>query len=263
MGIDIKRIYDEPDSQDGCRILVDRLWPRGMRKDRAALDLWMRDIAPSPELRKWFGHDPERFVEFGHRYRGELDANAEAVGKLRDLVMERGTVTLLYGAKSPKVNHAIVLRDYMNGVIVDHAYHLFGAHTSIAALCDCIRVGRGLRDAVVMRIVDPSLTLGEFTAIASPNESGNPRMSDMVADTVVNGPRRPTRADAKRIMMAAEGISQEAWKRDDPGLHAAAGFLMWIGGDRGTCGLEAKAALMLDRDDRLAQMVLQLLHAEE
>ena len=113
MGISIKRIYDEPVPEDGYRILVDRLWPRGMRKERAALDMWMKDIAPSSELRRWFGHDPERFDDFAQRYRSELDVNKTAVEELARLLLEHRTITLLYAAKSPICNHAVVLRDYM------------------------------------------------------------------------------------------------------------------------------------------------------
>ncbi|MBT1169636.1 DUF488 family protein [Bifidobacterium sp. SO4] len=116
MSIMVKRIYDEPEPDDGCRILVDRLWPRGMSRERAALDLWMKEIAPSPTLRKWFGHDPDRFAEFAERYRAELDANAEAVGALRDIITAHGNVTLLYAAKDPLINHAVVLRDYLNDI---------------------------------------------------------------------------------------------------------------------------------------------------
>lgn len=112
--ISIKRVYDEPDSQDGYRILVDRLWPRGMTKERAALDLWMKGIAPSTDLRKWFGHDPARFTDFANRYRAELDANEETVDELRRIILTHGKVTLLYAAKDPDVNHAAVLRDYMD-----------------------------------------------------------------------------------------------------------------------------------------------------
>ncbi|KAA8816760.1 DUF488 domain-containing protein [Bifidobacterium rousetti] len=112
--IDIKRIYDGPDAQDGYRILVDRLWPRGMTKERATLDLWMKDIAPSTDLRKWFGHDPARFTDFANRYRAELDANEETVDELRRIILTHGKVTLLYAAKDPDINHAAVLRDYMN-----------------------------------------------------------------------------------------------------------------------------------------------------
>ncbi len=127
MGIAIKRIYESPEAPDGYRVLVDRLWPRGMTKERAALDLWMKDVmltsppgergrikdvAPSPQLRKWFGHDPARFAEFRAQYITELDANAAAEELLR-ICAEYPDVTLLYAAKDPQVNHALVLRDYL------------------------------------------------------------------------------------------------------------------------------------------------------
>ncbi len=101
----IKRAYDPPAPKDGSRILVDRLWPRGLTKKKAALDGWMKDVAPSTSLRKWFGHKPERFKDFAKRYRAELKGNP-ALEELRAL---KGKVTLIYGAKDPKINHAIVL----------------------------------------------------------------------------------------------------------------------------------------------------------
>ncbi|HVW23339.1 MAG TPA: DUF488 domain-containing protein [Candidatus Saccharimonadales bacterium] len=107
----IKRIYDEPAVGDGYRVLVDRLWPRGVSKERAALDLWCKDIAPSPELRTWFNHDPSLFEEFAARYQTELDGNP-AVAELRAL--DQPHITLLYAAHDPKVNHALVLCDYLN-----------------------------------------------------------------------------------------------------------------------------------------------------
>ena len=104
----IKRVYESPSPADGKRILVDRLWPRGVKKADAALDDWMKDIAPSVPLRLWFGHEPDRFAEFGRKYRAELAKNPE-LPKLREL--GRGeTVTLLYGAHDPEVNHAVVLQ---------------------------------------------------------------------------------------------------------------------------------------------------------
>jgi uncharacterized protein YeaO (DUF488 family) len=101
----IKRIYERPAKADGTRILVDRLWPRGVSKAKAQLDGWEKAVAPSPALRKWFGHRPERFAEFRKRYRAELKGNP-AVRELRALT---GKVTLLYGAHDPKINHAVVL----------------------------------------------------------------------------------------------------------------------------------------------------------
>ena len=109
----IKRIYDEPSTKDGYRVLVDRLWPRGVSKERAQVDTWLKEVAPSPELRTWFAHDPERFKEFSIRYEKELRTNP-AVKQLRDSLKEHTNVTLLYGARDPKVNHATVLMKYLS-----------------------------------------------------------------------------------------------------------------------------------------------------
>lgn len=110
--IRVKRVYDPPDARDGARVLVDRLWPRGARKDEAKLTLWLKDIAPSDELRRWFGHDPARFDEFSRRYRAELAANQDAVSRIEDLV-KAGPVTLLYAAHDEEHNNARVLADYL------------------------------------------------------------------------------------------------------------------------------------------------------
>ena len=115
MGYDfkLKRVYDPPAANDGKRILVDRIWPRGLSKAEAELTLWLKDVAPSAALRKWFGHDPARWPEFQQRYRAELDANP-AVERLRDL-LRQGPATLLYGARDERHNQAIVLADYLSG----------------------------------------------------------------------------------------------------------------------------------------------------
>lgn len=112
MKVLLKRVYEDPASTDGYRILVDRLWPRGVSRERAALDRWLKDVAPSPELRTWFGHRADRFSEFAERYVAELDASP-ALDELRRLVAERPAVTLLYGARDPEINHAVVLRDVL------------------------------------------------------------------------------------------------------------------------------------------------------
>jgi uncharacterized protein YeaO (DUF488 family) len=112
-GVRIKRAYDDPAPTDGYRVLIDRLWPRGLSKKKAALDAWARDVAPSPALRKWFAHDPERFAEFSQRYRVELRAHREDLETLRERAKQQ-PVTLLYGAKDPEVNHATVLREVIN-----------------------------------------------------------------------------------------------------------------------------------------------------
>jgi uncharacterized protein YeaO (DUF488 family) len=103
--VSIKRAYEPAARSDGSRILVDRLWPRGISKRKAALDGWMKEVAPSPHLRKWFGHKPEHFNEFAKRYRAELKDNPA----LKDLRALKGKVTLVYGAKDPEINHAAVL----------------------------------------------------------------------------------------------------------------------------------------------------------
>lgn len=110
--IQIKRIYGEPATSDGTRVLVDRIWPRGVSKEQAALDLWLKDVAPSPELRVWFGHQPERFAEFSVRYNDELLHNP-AVTTLEELAANTPRLTLLYAAKDPGINHAVVLQKFL------------------------------------------------------------------------------------------------------------------------------------------------------
>lgn len=112
-GIHLKRVYEPPGEADGQRILVERLWPRGLSKDRAAIDHWLQDIAPSPELRRWFGHRPERWPEFRARYRAELDANGEAVGALETL-LEAGPVTFVFAARDIARNGAVALKAYFD-----------------------------------------------------------------------------------------------------------------------------------------------------
>ena len=112
MKVLIKRVYESRNEQDGKRILVDRLWPRGLTKERAAVDLWLKEIAPSTELRKWFAHDPARWKEFQVRYRTELKEKGEQVSKLRQMARV-DTVTLLYGAKDERHNEAVVLRSLL------------------------------------------------------------------------------------------------------------------------------------------------------
>jgi uncharacterized protein YeaO (DUF488 family) len=109
----IKRVYEMPSGDDGKRILVDRLWPRGLTKEKASIDLWLKEIAPSTELRKWFGHDPEKWKEFQKRYRRELRNNKEQVSLLKEN-MKKGTITLVYGAKDEKHNEALVLKEWLS-----------------------------------------------------------------------------------------------------------------------------------------------------
>jgi uncharacterized protein YeaO (DUF488 family) len=108
----IKRAYEAPSSKDGFRVLVDRLWPRGVSKEHAALDLWLKDIAPSPALRKWFDHDPAKWAEFKKRYTRELAKLEEPVHMLKQKG-KGGTVTLVYGARDEEHNHALVLKEYL------------------------------------------------------------------------------------------------------------------------------------------------------
>jgi uncharacterized protein YeaO (DUF488 family) len=108
----IKRVYEPAEDGDGQRVLVDGIWPRGMTRQAAALDLWLKDIAPSAALRKWFGHEPARWPEFQRRYRTELAENEAAVARLRTL-LKAGPVTLLYGARDVEHNQAVVLLDYI------------------------------------------------------------------------------------------------------------------------------------------------------
>lgn len=110
MAIFIKRIYDAPEPSDGYRVLVDRLWPRGLRKDDAIVDLWLKAIAPSPELRRWYGHDPERFDEFAARYEAELADKADAVAQLA-LRVEIQDVTLLTATRAVQFSAAQALAD--------------------------------------------------------------------------------------------------------------------------------------------------------
>lgn len=110
--IRIKRTYEAPAREDGRRFLVERLWPRGMKKEDLVADAWLKDVAPSTELRKWFGHRAERWEEFRRRYRAELDANVEAWRPILEAA-ESGTVTLLYSARDTDHNGAVVLREYL------------------------------------------------------------------------------------------------------------------------------------------------------
>ena len=112
----IKRIYEAIEEQDGYRVLTDRLWPRGIAKAKAAIDLWEKTIAPSTELREWFGHIPERFPEFTERYLQELENNSDATKfvELCQKQLEKNNVTLLYGAKDEVHNQAVVLQNFIN-----------------------------------------------------------------------------------------------------------------------------------------------------
>ena len=113
MKVVIKRVYEKPGDDDGFRILVDRLWPRGLTKEKAALDLWLKEIAPTTELRKWFNHEPEKWPDFQKKYLKEIKENKEALATLKEK-MQEGKVTLVYGAKDEEHNDARVLIAYLN-----------------------------------------------------------------------------------------------------------------------------------------------------
>lgn len=110
--VTISRVYDEPGAGNGVRVLVDRVWPRGVTKEKAAADHWLKEVAPSTALRKWFGHDPERWTEFRRSYRTELDGNKQAVDELLEIA-RREPVTLLYSARDQERNQAVVLAEYV------------------------------------------------------------------------------------------------------------------------------------------------------
>ena len=109
----VKRVYEQPSDQDGLRVLVDRLWPRGLRKSEARFDLWIKEIAPENSLRKWFSHDPEKWEEFRKCYLRELEQKEEYVQGLLEKVRETKNLTLLYSAKDETFNNAVVLKEYL------------------------------------------------------------------------------------------------------------------------------------------------------
>ena len=112
--IKIKRVYKKPEVEDGIRILVDRLWPRGLTKEKASIDLWLKEIAPTTELRKWFNHDPDKWNEFKKRYLAELSENRKSVAILKEQ-LTNGDVTLIFGTKDEEHNEALVLKELING----------------------------------------------------------------------------------------------------------------------------------------------------
>jgi uncharacterized protein YeaO (DUF488 family) len=113
--IRIERVYDNPKEVDSFRILVDRLWPRGLRKEKIGIDLWQKDVAPSNSLRKWFGHDVKKWDEFKRKYFKELDkkSDSDAVDRIIKLAKEQNSITLLYGTKEERFNNAVALKEYL------------------------------------------------------------------------------------------------------------------------------------------------------
>ena len=112
MSISLKRAYEDPSPSDGCRILTERLWPRGVLKDRARIDLWAKDVAPSTELRRWYDHDPEKWQEFRSRYLKQLGANLEAVAPILERVRE-GHVTFVYASRETRLNSSVLLKEFI------------------------------------------------------------------------------------------------------------------------------------------------------
>ena len=112
--IRVKRVYDPPSGDDGERILVDRLWPRGLTKERARIDLWLKEVAPTTELRGWYGHDPARWEEFRRRYRAELSAKQDLIRTLKEKASQ-GTVTLVYSSREQLLNNAVALKMILEG----------------------------------------------------------------------------------------------------------------------------------------------------
>ena len=119
ISIRIKRVYAEPSEYDGRRILVDRLWARGLSKEKAKVDVWIKEIAPSTELRRWYGHDPNKWGEFKSRYAGELEANPGLVEVILEEV-QAGVVTFLYSSKEEHLNNAVALKEYIESISRDH-----------------------------------------------------------------------------------------------------------------------------------------------
>ena len=113
MQINIRRVYEKPGKHDGTRILVDRLWPRGLTKQKADIDLWLKNVAPTTELRKWFSHDPAKWEEFRKKYRKELRDNKDQVLLLKEQ-LQKGIVTLVYSAKDEEHNEAVVLKEWLD-----------------------------------------------------------------------------------------------------------------------------------------------------
>lgn len=111
-----KRIYEPADQEDGCRVLVDRLWPRGIKREDATIDLWAKELAPSHDLRKWFAHVPKRFAEFAGRYRQELNSRQDVAMATYSAAEGKKRITLLYAAKDTQHNHAVVLKEWLEKV---------------------------------------------------------------------------------------------------------------------------------------------------
>jgi uncharacterized protein YeaO (DUF488 family) len=115
MEIKIKRVFDKPNDSDGYRILVDRLWPRGISKEKGKVDYWAKELSPSTELRKWYNHDPQKWLEFKSRYIAQIDGKTEFLKELQEYI-KKGTVTFIYSSKEQKLNNATVLKEYIESL---------------------------------------------------------------------------------------------------------------------------------------------------
>lgn len=113
LDVGLKRVYEPPEDSDGLRVLVERLWPRGLTREKARVDLWLKDLAPSTELRRWFSHDPDRWDEFRRRYHAELDARPGALAGLRER-LEEGRVTLVFASRDTEHNNSVALLEYLS-----------------------------------------------------------------------------------------------------------------------------------------------------
>ncbi len=112
--IKLKRVYEKPDKSDGFRVLVDRLWPRGFSKQRTKIDLWVKELAPSTELRKWFGHDPKKWDEFQKRYEKEIRSNPDKLAELVKIIKDHKIITLIFAASDEEMNNAVVLKKILS-----------------------------------------------------------------------------------------------------------------------------------------------------
>ena len=117
MAVRIKRVYDKAEAADGVRVLVDRLWPRGVSKEKGGIDRWLKEISPSNELRTWYGHDPARWEGFKARYFGELEHHGDVIGELVEQA-KTGTVTLLYASTEKRINNAVALKEYLESTLM-------------------------------------------------------------------------------------------------------------------------------------------------
>ncbi len=183
--IRIKRIYDPVDSDDGARVLVDRVWPRGMTKEAAALTLWLKEIAPTTRLRKWFGHEPARWEEFCRRYHAELDANGGAIERL-DEAAAHGRLTLLFAARDRERNNAVPLADYLRAHAGKNGFATIGEPSSpvcFAGEADASYLGYASRDELVafLNKLLEAERAGAKVAMRLSEEAPDPALKTLIA----------------------------------------------------------------------------------